>query len=68
MQTLTGSCLCGTVTFEINNQFDHFQLCHCEQCQKTTGSAHASNLFARPEHITWLSGQQEVRPFEQFAE
>ena len=56
MQKLSGGCLCGAITFEIENKFDQFQLCHCTQCQKTTGTAHASNLFTKPEHINWLSG------------
>ena len=60
MNTLKGSCLCGSVRFEIRNQFDHFQLCHCTQCQRTTGTAHASNLFTRPQHITWLSGEEKL--------
>ena len=60
MQTLTGSCLCGLVTFEVQDEFDLFQLCHCTQCQKTTGSAHASNLFTAPGNITWLAGQDEI--------
>ena len=58
-KTLTGGCLCGAVSFEIKNEFEHFQLCHCSQCQKTTGTAHASNLFTKPEYIRWLSGQDE---------
>ena len=57
---LTGSCLCGEIRFEIADEFDHFQLCHCSQCQKSTGTAHASNLFTDPKHITWLSGQADL--------
>ena len=64
MEKLTGSCLCGTVTFEIDNEFDHFQLCHCTQCQKTTGSAHASNLFTDPNHITWHTGLESIARFD----
>ena len=60
MDTLFGSCLCGAVTFEVVNKFEHFQLCHCTQCQKTTGSAHAANLFTLPEYITWRSGQHLI--------
>ena len=59
-EVLSGSCLCGTVTYEIRNEFDHFQLCHCTQCQKSTGSAHASNLFTSPEFITWHTGQTSI--------
>ncbi|HCA10651.1 MAG TPA: aldehyde-activating protein, partial [Marinobacter adhaerens] len=29
----SGSCLCGTVTFEIEGDFENFYLCHCQHCQ-----------------------------------
>lgn len=54
---LAGGCLCGAVAFEIHNEFAQFHVCHCVQCQKTTGTVNASNLFTAPEHITWLRGQ-----------
>ena len=60
MENIKGSCLCGTVKFEIVNDFQQFQLCHCLQCQKTTGSAHASNLFTSAANITWLSGKDSI--------
>ena len=65
MTTLTGSCLCGNIRFEIADQFDHFQLCHCTQCQKSTGTAHASNLFTSPNNITWLAGQEDLVRYNQ---
>jgi hypothetical protein len=46
-QTVTGSCLCGAVSFEVSGAFDSFFLCHCSRCRKDTGSAHAANLFWR---------------------
>jgi hypothetical protein len=64
MSKITGSCLCGEVTFETNNNFDKFHFCYCIQCQKTTGSAHASNLFTHPDNITWLSGFELVKRFD----
>ncbi|MBE9540110.1 MAG: GFA family protein [Proteobacteria bacterium] len=64
MEKLTGGCLCGKVEFEILNEFAHFQLCHCVQCQKVTGSAHASNLFTKPEAISWHSGWDNITRFD----
>jgi len=64
MSKITGSCLCGLVTFESINDFDQFHLCHCIQCQKTTGSAHASNLFTEPNNITWLSGFELIKRYD----
>lgn len=59
----SGSCLCGTVKFEINGDFDSFYLCHCQHCQKDTGSAHAANLFSQSARLTWLSGAESVKTF-----
>ena len=64
MSKTLGSCLCGKVTFECENDFQQFHLCHCIQCQKTTGSAHASNLFTKPDNIKWLSGFDLVKRFD----
>lgn len=59
-----GSCLCGKVSFEVSGPFAAFHWCHCSRCRKDTGSAHASNLFAKPESIRWLNGEDMVRRFD----
>lgn len=56
--------MCGAVAFECNNQFQHFHFCHCEQCQKVTGTAYAANLFTENNNIHWLSGQEKVKRFD----
>lgn len=60
----TGSCLCGSVRFEVDGDFERFYLCHCEHCRKDTGSAHAANLFSSKATLTWLSGQEHVKQFD----
>lgn len=59
----SGSCLCGTVKFEIKGDFEQFFLCHCKHCQKDTGSAHAANLFSSRALINWLSGKDNIKTF-----
>lgn len=58
-----GSCLCGTVRFEVRGGFDRLYLCHCQYCQKDTGSAHAANLLSQSAKLTWLSGEEVVTSF-----
>ncbi|CAG9295374.1 GFA family protein [Celerinatantimonas diazotrophica] len=58
-----GSCLCGTVSFKITGTFDCFYLCHCQYCQKDTGSAHAANLFSQSAKLLWLSGTDAVTSY-----
>ncbi|WP_281557520.1 GFA family protein [Thalassomonas sp. RHCl1] len=59
----TGSCLCGKINFEIAGEFDNFFLCHCQYCQKDTGSAHAASLFSTSAKLNWLSGQDNIQTF-----
>lgn len=63
MSSHPGSCLCSTVRFEIDGDFDRFYLCHCAHCRKDTGSAHAANLFAGTATLRWLAGEQNVRQY-----
>ena len=58
-----GSCLCGTVSFTVKGEFDSFYLCHCQHCQKDTGSAHAANLFSNSAKLVWKSGADAVTSF-----
>lgn len=54
--TLQGSCLCGAIGFEAKGAFTGFYLCHCQHCQKDTGSAHGANVFLEGATIEWLKG------------
>ncbi len=58
-----GSCLCAQVKFVIQGEFNGFFLCHCSRCRKVTGSAHASNLFAKQAKLEWMSGREHVKTF-----
>ena len=58
-----GSCLCGAVKFEVQGAFDSFYLCHCQHCQKDSGSAHAANLFSQSARLFWHSGADAVTSF-----
>ncbi|MCO4745576.1 MAG: GFA family protein [Proteobacteria bacterium] len=60
----TGSCVCGAVSFAISPPYLAFQYCHCSRCRKATGSAHAANLFVRPEQFSWTSGEEHARRLE----
>ena len=59
----SGSCLCGDVQFELVGDFEKFFLCHCQRCQKSTGSAHAANLFCHPKTFRWLKGEELVKTY-----
>ena len=61
---VTGSCLCHEVSYEINGNMGVFQYCHCSRCRKTTGSAHAANLFVAPGDFNWSTGEEFVGRYD----
>ena len=60
---LTGSCLCGAIEYSIDQQPSEFYFCHCEQCQKVTGSSFAANIIAEPKSISWRTGEALLTHF-----
>lgn len=63
-ESITGSCLCGQVTYQFVGPVKVFQYCHCTRCQKITGSAHASNIIIDPSQFEWLTGEELVGRYE----
>lgn len=62
--TLTGSCLCGAVSYEICGDDGQFWHCHCQRCRKATGTGHASNIIMKPKTVDWTSGNDRLKYFK----
>ncbi|GAC13180.1 GFA family protein [Aliiglaciecola lipolytica] len=61
---IQGSCLCGKVKCAVKGPFTRFYQCHCDRCQKKTGSAFASLIFTTPDKIRWVSGENNIKRFD----
>jgi len=64
MTTLTGSCLCGQIAYQIEGQTTAFYHCHCLRCRKATGTGHASNIRVKTTGIEWLKGEQLIKSYK----
>ena len=62
-QTLTGSCLCGSVTYTAVGTAVRFYHCHCGRCRKSTGTGHATNLFLEGT-LTFDSGEELIASYK----
>ncbi|MFT5504457.1 MAG: hypothetical protein ACI845_000775 [Gammaproteobacteria bacterium] len=62
-ETLTGACLCGQVSYQVTGPFNEFHICHCSQCRRSTGTAHASNIFTSADRLRWMSGEALIKRF-----
>jgi hypothetical protein len=63
-QTITGSCLCGEVEYQLRQPHIWFQYCHCSRCRKRSGTAHAANILIRPDQLSWLAGEDRLGRYE----
>jgi len=61
---VTGSCLCGEVSFEIQGTPTPIQYCHAERCRKVTGSAFAAEIAAKASQLRWVRGQELITVYE----
>jgi len=55
-EALRGGCLCGAVRYECSTQPQATMLCHCEDCQRFTGTAYATVCFF-PKNDVQLTGE-----------
>jgi hypothetical protein len=62
--TFRGSCLCGSVQYEISGEPKKFYHCHCSRCRKATGTGHASNMMIKPGSIKWTRGEELIRYYK----
>jgi hypothetical protein len=61
----SGHCLCGLVTFELAGDPLATAVCHCEHCQRQSGSAFSVNIIANKSQLT-ING--ELRTYQERGE
>ena len=61
---MKGSCLCGSVTYEVDQFAAPIVHCHCQKCRKAHGSAFSTTGPALREHFRWLTGEELLSHFE----
>ena len=64
MSPIRGSCLCGSVTFEITGPLLAPMNCHCSQCRRQHGAAFRSRIRVAVSDLRWLSGEHLIKYWE----
>ncbi len=55
-----GSCHCGAITFEAEADPEKVTICHCTDCQTSTGSAFRTNIPVPGGSFKMLSGEPTI--------
>jgi hypothetical protein len=54
---LAGACYCRAVTYEVTDAFEYALICHCSDCQRTTGSAFKPFAGIEAHELSLTSGR-----------
>jgi hypothetical protein len=57
---LQGSCLCGTVRYEVDGELGPIVLCHCSMCRKAQGGAFAVTAPVDAARFRIVAGEQTL--------
>lgn len=66
---VTGGCICGAISFEIDGPLRPVIACHCRQCRKTSGhhvaatSAHRASVTINGTPVWYQSSERARRGF-----
>jgi hypothetical protein len=59
-----GSCLCGTVRFEVTEDFETVVQCHCTNCKRISGGNGTVSGRVRSAAIRVLDGEDAIRTYQ----
>jgi len=60
---MTGSCLCGSVKYTINDEIMSVVNCHCKTCKKITGGAFETIVVMAENALEITSGQEILKTY-----
>ncbi len=62
---IRGSCLCGDVAYEIDEEkIVMMNCCHCGNCRKATGADYGTFIQIPPQDFKWLTGEESLTNYE----
>jgi len=61
MTHISGSCLCGNVSYKGDVDIKMVMNCHCTDCQQATGSVHGTMLFVAENEIEVSGSPKEFK-------
>jgi AcrR family transcriptional regulator len=62
-----GSCLCGSVQYELDGPFEVMSHCHCSMCRKHHGAAFATFVTVALSSFRWVAGEDVLSTYQSSA-
>jgi hypothetical protein len=58
-----GSCLCGSINYQIDSDPVSVSHCHCKMCQKQHGAAFATYARFKRSDVKYVKGEEKLAVF-----
>ena len=61
--SISGSCFCGLVTYEIAAPLENARSCHCSRCRKAFGGSSSAYAEVRAGSFNWKTGEESLKRY-----
>jgi hypothetical protein len=61
--SISGSCFCGIVTYEVSASLQNARSCHCSRCRKAFGGPSSAYAEVQTGSFRWATGQTNVKQY-----
>lgn len=58
--SITGSCFCGKVRYEVSASLKNARSCHCSKCRKVFSGSGSAYAEIEPGTLTWTQGEASL--------
>jgi hypothetical protein len=58
---MRGSCLCGTIEYEVTQLDSAIEHCSCRYCRKAHAAAFNTSAAVKPDHFKWIKGSERLK-------
>ncbi|PLB46544.1 DUF636 domain protein [Aspergillus steynii IBT 23096] len=59
----SGSCLCKAIQYQLTAPPDQMFVCHCNNCQKSSGSVFMANCIFQKDQLQIIQGHDSLRTY-----
>lgn len=63
-ENTTGSCLCNSIRYIINEEISSVVNCHCKTCKKITGGAFETIAVIEEKNLEIIAGESELATYQ----
>jgi hypothetical protein len=58
--SISGSCFCGQVTYEVTAPLENARSCHCSKCRKVFGGPSSAYAEVKAGAFSWKTGKENL--------